>query len=225
MNTPDIVTKEELKSPIKTNEAEVWVQCLLKRFHQTEESKQFYFLKKGIVQDIVDELLPLSKYATYAYDNPDIYLKFYPGSLTSYDADFIDINGRLIERVEVTMALDGQQERIQSECLIKHGFTPIYQTPKFSGKAKDREIEEWGHDLIESDVVIKQQAELIQSVYNKKVNKIHKYPNTTLLIGMNAHLLMSWEYEEIIGKIVLNKPTFQSVKLVNIANGQFWDLE
>ena len=58
----------------------------------------------------MDEIRPLSKYAMHAYNDPKIYLKYYPDTKNSFDADFIDADKNLIERVEVTMAIDGQGE-------------------------------------------------------------------------------------------------------------------
>ena len=179
------ISEDVLERIVKTTEVEQWVSSLLKKFHKNEDSKQYYFLKKGIVKEIVDELIPLSKYSMHAYNDASVFLKFYSGSKQSFDAEFIDTNNNLIERVEVTMAIDGQVKTIQAEHLIKYSYAPVYKTPDFTGKVKGRVIIEHESGCVDSITIIKEQAALLQNSYNKKQENIHKYPNTTLLIGLD----------------------------------------
>ncbi|MCK4622559.1 MAG: hypothetical protein KAT62_10160 [Desulfuromonadales bacterium] len=202
-----------------------WAHSLLARFHEPKEAIEFQRLKKGITQELHDELIPLGKYAKSHYNNPEIYLRFYSGSETSYDAEFVDKDERLIERVEVTMAIDGQQARIQSEAINKFGHSPVYQTPNYTGTSKNRSLGETESVTISSDTIIEIQAERLKSAYLKKHKNIHKYPNTTLLIGVDIPLFMEWEYQRIIENFQPLNNTFQSIKCVNISSEHCWHLK
>lgn len=225
MSFDKFVTESEMRSLIPSNEAEDWVNSLLRRFHTSEDSKQYLILRKGVVQEIFDELIPLVKYAKHRYNDPQVFLKFYPGSKTSFDADFVDNNGNLLERVEVTMAVDGQQNRIQAEALIEYGHSTVFHTPNYSGKAKDRVIDEPECCIIGSSDIIVEQARLLQTAYNKKHSNLHKYPDTTLLIGLNIPLLMNWEYEQVIRDFCVHENTFTSIKCVEVTSGKYWSLK
>lgn len=219
------VTESEIRNLIPSNEIEDWINSLLCRFHVSEDAKQYLILRKGIVQEIFDELIPLAKYAKHQYNDPDVFLKFYPGSKTSFDADFVDNSGNLLERVEVTMAVKGQQNRIQREALIKYGHSSFFHTPNYSGNKKNRVINEPECCIIDSSDIIAEQSTLLQTAYNKKHSKLHKYPDTTLLIGLNIPLLMNWEYEQVIRDFHIHKNTFTSIKCVEITTGKYWFLK
>lgn len=221
----NLVNEAELRKPIICNEAEQWVQMLLHRFHKSEETKQYLFLKRGIIQELIDELIPLSKYASRVYADSEVFLKFYPGTTTSFDADFVDKNDKLIERVEVTMAIDGQQKRIQAEALVKYGHTRIHETPKYSGKMRNRIIEEPESHITSSSAIIERQTLLLQEAYLKKHKNLHKYPETTLLIGVDIPLFMDWEYKKIMDGFRIMDKTFKSIKCVNVSSNHYWCLK
>ncbi len=221
MKTNITITDKELSQPIKTTDAEHWVDSLLQKFHDTENNKQYLILRKGLVKEIVDELLPLVKYAKHQYNDPNVFLKFYPGSSQSFDAEFINNNNEVIERVEVTMAINGQNRRIQSEYFIKYSHAPIFEAPNYSGNSKERSLPEHQSSCISSDIIYKNQLSLLQSAYDKKQKNIHKYPNLTLLIGLDLPLHMSFEFQQIINYFKSEENTFKSIKCVSICGAHF----
>lgn len=225
MNPNNLVSLEELNVPVRSDEALEWVESLLKRFYKSKLGTEFIRLKKGITQEILDELLPLSRYAKAYYNTPDVLLQFYPGCKTSYDADFICCRGSLIERVEVTMAIDGQQSRIQAEAIQEYGHSPIYQTPKFTGNSKNRKIFETESETISNEDIIKIQVDRIQKAYTNKHKNIHKYPNVTLLIGVDIPLFVESECLQILEKLNIFDNTFDSIKCVNTSSHQYWCLK
>ncbi|WP_299589551.1 hypothetical protein [uncultured Microbulbifer sp.] len=223
MNT--LINIDELRDYIQSDIALKWVKSLISRYSETPESLDFITLKKGITKEVLDELLPLSKYAQSYYNDPKVFLKFYPGSTTSYDADFIDSEGKLLERKEVTVAIDGQQSTIQAESIVEFGHSPIYHTPEYCGNVKNRTINETDGDIVGTDSIIDLQSERIQRAYRKKHENLHKYPNTTLLIGADIPLFMEWEYQAIIDKFEVLEDTFNSIKCVNISSNHCWILK
>ncbi|MBN1906328.1 MAG: hypothetical protein JW927_14650 [Deltaproteobacteria bacterium] len=225
MDFNHLISKQELQKPISTDKAFKWVESLLNRFLESEDSKRFLRLKNGVTQELIDELYPLGKYSKNYYNNPDIFLKYYPGSEKSFDADFIDGKGNLIEKVEVTMAIDGQQQRIQSEAINEFGHSPVYQTPNYTGNRRNRVLKETESTTISSDKIFEIQTKRIQEAYRKKHTNIIKYPNMTLLIGVDIPLFMEWEYERIISQFEMLENSFESIKCVNVSSDHCWVLK
>jgi len=225
MNFNKLVNIQELQIPISSDKAAEWVKTLLSRFHKSKKSRDYLWQIKGIVKEILDELRPLGKYATNYYSNPEIFLKYYPGSSTSYDADFINCDGDIIERVEVTMAIDGHQRSIQREYINDFGYSRVYQTPEYSGNIRKRQWKETEVAIINSDEIIKIHHEQIQEAYIKKHNNIQKYPDMTLLIGVDISLLVEWELQMIIDYFEVYENSFKSIKCVNVASDHCWVLK
>jgi hypothetical protein len=225
MNPNSLIKDNELRNLIRSDKALEWVESLMIRFHDSKENLEFIRLKNGVTQELLDELLPLGIYAKNNYNKPNIFLKYYPGSVTSYDADFIDQNGDLIERVEVTMAINGQQSRIQAEAINKYGHSSVYHTPEYSGKSKKRKIKKSDVVTIESDSIVELYVERIQEAYVKKHENLNKYPETTLLIGVDIPLFMESKYQAIIESFKILENTFNSIKCVNTSSNHYWCLK
>ena len=224
MDPYKLINVEELSEKVQSDKALEWVESLMGRFHTTKEARDLSRLRNRVTQELFYELLPLANYAKKHYNDPNVLLKFYPGSENSFDAEFINLNGTLVERVEVTMAIDGQQSRIQAEALNQFGHFSVYHTPEYSGKSKSRKIKEPSCTTISTDALIDLHASRIQKAYIDKHKNLHKYPNITLLIGVDMPFLMLWEYQAIIQKIELQQNTFQSVKIVNVSSNNYWNL-
>lgn len=224
MNPNLIIDIEELKKPIRSDLVEVWVNELLSRFQTSKICREFIRLKKGVTQELMDEIYPLSKYSSAEYNDSNIFMRFYPGSETSFDADFVGVDGALIERVEVTMAIDGVRARIQGEAINIFGHSPVYHTPDYRGNSKNRIISEPESQIITSDEIFSEQADLLNAAYRKKHNNLHKYPNTTLLIAMDIPLFMEWEYDQIMERFSPLENTFKKVVCVNMSSNHYWRL-
>lgn len=224
VNINEIVSSEELGLPKRVDVAFEWTSALLERFHTNDELKKILILKKGLVQEIVDELLPLSIYSGEEYAGSDFFLKFYPGSTNSFDGEVIDKEGKLIERLEVTMAVDGYQRALQGESLLQLGHSPIYHTPEYSGKYQEREILESQPELICSSEIIRRHSSQILEVYEKKSRNISKYPDTNLLIAIDLGLLLDFECDQIINAAKIENSSFPRVSLVDITSKRVWRL-
>lgn len=222
-----MITAQELRKPIACDDVDSWVESLQQRFHVSEEWKTRLKFRKRPVDEVVYELVPLSKYINVFHKTPDLKLYYFPGSGQSFDAEIRKINGEILERIEVTMAIDGYGETIKTECLLEHGIAPIIKTPEFTGLSKSRVISENTSCIAESEDVILHYSGLIQGAFNKKQENIDKYPNTTLLIGIEVQefFLEPWEFDAILELIKIPKDTFDKVILVNISSDQYWKLK
>lgn len=206
---------------------ETWVEELLNRFHKTKELKSILVNRERQVAEIIYELLPLSKYINAYFKKSDYFLHFYPGSSQSFDAEIKNKEGNLIEKIEVTMAIDGQSDRIKTECSIVHGIAPVIKTPEYSGNARNRVINADTTLLAEPEDVINYYKDLIQSAFDKKHKKLYKYSNTVLLIAFEVpkFFLEQWEFNEIIKSLNIPNNTFNKVVVVNVSSNQYWLLK
>lgn len=222
-----MITEQELREPIACDDVESWIESLLQRFHVSEEWKTRLKLRKKPVDEIVYELVPLSKYINAFYKNSDFKLYYFPGSGQSFDAEIREIGGELVERIEVTMAIDGYGDTIRTECLLEHGIAPIIKTPVFTGLSKNRVISENTSYIADSEDVILNYTSLIKNAFKKKQENIDKYPNTTLLIGIEVpeFFLESSEFDVISKSVKIPKDTFDKIILVNISSDQCWELK
>ena len=224
MDPNSLIDKEEISRLVPSCQVEQWVVSLLERYYSSRELIDFIRLKKGVTQELLEELLPLGKYASSYYKDSNVFLQFYPGTKNSFDADFVDFDGNLIERIEVTMAINGMQSRIQSEAINTFGHSCVYHTPKYTGSVKNRIISEPECKTIGSEEIIQIQAGWLNEAYCKKHKKLHKYPNATLLIGMDIPLFMEWEYQKIMDMFTPKPNTFKKVVCVNTSSNHSWRL-
>jgi hypothetical protein len=222
-----MITAQELREPIACDDVDSWIESLLQRFHVSEEWKTRLKLRKKPVDEIVYELVPLSKYINAFHKTPDLKLYYFPGSSQSFDAEIRKLNGELVERIEVTMAIDGYGDTIRTECLLEHGIAPIIKTPEFTGLSKNRVISVNTSCIADSEDVILNYASLIKDAFKKKQENIDKYPNTTLLIGIEVQefFLEPWEFDVILESVKIPKDTFDKIILVNVSSDQYWRLK
>lgn len=219
-----IVAETELSSPVPVEHAYDYANSLLKRFHANERLKHILILRKGVVQEIVEEFVPLSIYSSLVYSSQGCLLKFFPGSKQSFDGQIVDLKGDVIETIEVTMAVDGYKRVLQGESLIKFGHSPIYQTPEYRGNARERVLYESEAEMVSIEEVIESHICQILRAYEKKAKHIQKYPDTTLLIATDLGLLLENERQEIISSVNLKSSEFPKVILVDITTKKIWQM-
>ncbi len=121
---------KELEVPVLVAHFSEWVTNLCKRFQTTEDDMQLFIEKRNrIIKYLQDELIPLSYFCQhYTLQHPGMYIRYYPGSQQSFDAKILDSNKEDFEKLEVTLADFGYEERIRNELLLKFGCVPLYST-------------------------------------------------------------------------------------------------
>jgi hypothetical protein len=216
------VSLDELEVPIVAWHAYEWAQNLLKRYHYDDESRRMLQLGKGTVSKILGEVLPLAVYARQRKDFEDVYLHYFSSSSQSFDAEFRTREGELVERTEVTIAINGLEEQIRRETIEQHGWSPGFGLNEYAGSVRNREIPEPEHRLHGQEEAVANLKSLVESAYAKKVRNIDKYPGTSLVIGVDCFALNSKaEFQEVISPVVATKTPFEAVNVVDI-NGRFY---
>ncbi|HEY9833175.1 MAG TPA: hypothetical protein V6D26_21660 [Stenomitos sp.] len=216
------VTIEELEIPIIAWDAYEWAQNLLKRYHRDDESGRMLRLSKGIVSKILEEILPLAVYAGQRSDFKDVYLHYFASSGQSFDAEFRTGEGELIERTEVTIAFDGFEEQIRRETIERYGWSPGFGLNEYAGSVRNRAIPEPEHRIYGQQEAVAKLKSLVESSYTKKVAEITKYPDTSLVIGVDCFVLNSQtEFQEVISSVVATDCPFDAVNIVD-TNKRFY---
>jgi len=216
------VAIDELEVPIVAWDAYEWVQNLLKRYHYDDESRQMLQLGKGTVSKILEEVLPLAVYARQRKDFKNVYLHYFASSSQSFDAEFRTGESELVERTEVTIAINGFEEQIRRETIERHGWSPGFGLNEYAGSVRNREIPEPENRLHGQEEAVAKLKSLVESAYAKKVRNIDKYLGTSLVIGVDCFVLNSRaEFQEVISPVVGTKTPFEAVNIVD-TNGRFY---
>ncbi|MDF0750152.1 hypothetical protein NLU14_07890 [Marinobacter sp. 71-i] len=216
------VSLAELEVPIVAWDAYEWVQNLLERYHYDDESRRILQLGKGTVSKILEEVLPLAVYAKERIDFENVYLHYFASSSQSFDAEFRTGKGELVERTEVTIAINGFEEQIRRETIEQHGWSPGFGLNEYIGSVRNREIPEPEHRLHGQEEAVENLKNLVASAYSKKLENIDKYPGTSLLIGVDCFVLNSTsEFQKVISPVVGLKTPFEAVNIVD-TNGRFY---
>lgn len=219
---PQPVSLEELEVPILAWQAYEWTQNLLKRYHHDEESRRMLQLGKGAVSKILGEVVPLAVYARQRKEFEEVYLHYFASSSQSFDAEFRTRDGELVERTEVTIAINGLEEQIRRETIEQHGWSPGFGLNEYAGNVRNRKIPEPGHRLHGQEEAVANLKSLVESAYAKKVGNIDKYPGTSLVIGVDCFVLNSRvEFLEVIAPVLAYKTPFEAVNIVD-TKGRFF---
>ncbi|MFA0811041.1 hypothetical protein [Microbulbifer epialgicus] len=216
IDTEKLITAQELEQPILVRKALQKAKAICDRFNTTKANRDYIYFRKGLTKELFEEVIPLAIYGADKYAKTDVILQYYSGSSNSFDGDFISSEGRLIERVEVTYAVDGHTVQLQRECATQFGEAPLTRKPRYSGNSKNRVIHPPEIEIEPSSTPLGIQVKLITEAFEKKNKNIHKYKDMTLLIAVEFPLLLPFEEESIIKKVELKGSGFNSVYIVDV---------
>lgn len=220
-----IVTLEELSIPIRTEEVNNWVRKLCSRYHGSDSYLAYLNEQQGVPKKILGELLPIANLINFkSIPYQEAYLHYYPYGTTSFDAEIKDYQGNIVEKIEVTQACNGYQERLEREKLRGHGIANIwiYENRKDQRFQKDPLDPEIG--TISSDQITKDGINLIQEAVRRK-SIPGKYPNTSLLVSFDDFRFLSLQDRSILEETFNSfKSPFSTIYFVGISGHYFYEL-
>ncbi len=218
MSINDIIKPDELSQLIKCSEALDVYENLINRFSTSHETAEYLRLKNGIAQELVDEFAPFSIYAHQCHGNSNNLMKYYYDTNQSFDGEILNAKAELLERVEITCAIDGHNESVRMERLNKEGMANVFGTVSYTGKKGNREFDEEEIQTVSSTQLETHYIELIDSAYLKKKNKVGKYDGMILLIAIEDFLVKGHNMDKIVSRLSLSKDRFSSIYLINICS-------
>ena len=214
------VDTAELNVVLKLGEFRPWVESLCERYKNPEWNDHFV-AKRGLTNRIQGELIPLALLCFHLTTlRSNSYLKYFPGSTQSFDAQMLSADHSVEEVLEVTLACDGYRDSIAGEYLKKHGWAPLWIPLEYSGRKNSREISlpvirsMSTHQIIEDGLTLVRNAVDTKSVSGK-------YQNTSLVVGFEDFRLRNIDFEYARNALLGIKSTFQVIYYVGLG-GRFF---
>lgn len=139
----DLLTKTELERPRTPSELRLYIDSVAEKIGQDKQLINKHRLKDGLSREFIQELLPLSIYASWKYPDDNALFSLRIGN-QPYDAIVTDLSNKFSHKVEITWPIDGKYENQQVKHLNKHGWSDLAvgDTQKTRAKAIDRVIEQ-----------------------------------------------------------------------------------
>lgn len=218
MSISDIVEPDELSQLIKCSDALNAYESLISRFSSSNETAEYLRSKKGIAQELVDEFAPFCIYAYQCHGDSNNLMKYYYDTNQSFDGEILNAKTELLERVEITCAIDGHNESVRMERLNEKGMANAFGKVKYIGKKGNREFAAEEVKTVSSTQLEALYIELIYCAYLKKKNKTGKYDGMILLIAIEDFLVKEHNMDKIISELYLSKDRFRSIFLINISS-------
>ena len=112
-----MITKEEFQKERSPSDLREFVEQLKQTVQSEKSERHFGIQKKGLYKEFLDELIPLSCFAMWKYD--DSY-KIEPvlGN-QGYDAKVFNKTGEEIDRIEITIPHNGAAEATDTRFVVR----------------------------------------------------------------------------------------------------------
>jgi hypothetical protein len=187
----NLVTEEELSKERSSSELIKWIQNKFAEIAEIEGGKDAVRMRKGRCKELVEEVYPLSIFASKKYGEvDDVYFKPVIGS-QNYDAIVRSKDENY--KLEITLAHEGELEFLRRFMLKERGYAPASgQIKKTGTKNTGRKLE---LELVAKNVDdhLREQIDLIRDALGRKLKKDYDL-GTSLLIMFED--VVSFDEEE-----------------------------
>lgn len=119
-----MITKEMLEQPRTPAELRAFVAAKRAEIEADRGEYEAAMQKRGLYKRFVEELMPLSRLSESLF-GPDVLVRPMLGN-QGFDAEILNRNGEVIERVELTIPHDGAAAADNVRKVIKRGFGEVY---------------------------------------------------------------------------------------------------
>lgn len=219
------ISLEDLRRDFPLGEAKEMVHQLFRRFHPPELREHIYF-RIGLCKELQDELFPLSLLADHLYDSsPGAVLRYLADNSPTHDAEIAG-PGKSLERIQVTLAEDIQQERIAREALVKFGHAPLWENIPYEGNQHDRKLQEPDYTTHDNKDTVREAIALITRAVERKAVKWEKqYQDVSLLVAFDDFRLFSTDdFEETHAALRSIRNPFSKTYYVGLT-GRYFQME
>ena len=147
----------------------------------------------------------------------DLFVKMYPDRKEPYDADIVSAKDDVIERFEITMAIDGHEESVRIEYLSEYGRADVFWPVQFNGKKGNRRYFNTDTEAYSNTDHDNKQIEIFNKTFKKKILKKDRYEDVSLLIGIDCVAKLTNSYwNEVKNTIVQEKGPFNNIYIADI---------
>ncbi|MFN5048484.1 hypothetical protein [Roseateles sp.] len=217
---PEPVQLEELGSLVEIESYQAWVHALCARYHTDTHWLNYFRLKKGQAKQLQDELIPLGRLAQRLSPRfSGAKLRFLPGSKQSFDAELIESTDRVAEIIEITLACNGQQDALSTECLVEHGFVPLYSEIAATGTKTNRQIAEPELVSLDAQELTHICFEMIRYAVSRKSGSGKYHSGISLLVAFDDFMLRPTEEDQdyLKGELLKLRSVFKTVYYVGLS--------
>jgi hypothetical protein len=179
-------------------ELKLFTDDQLRRLSSTREGKSAIRLRKGPVKPFMEEILPLSLWATRVYGSrEDVRCRWVRGN-QSFDAIIIDLS-KLPHygfRLEITLASSGYQERLRSEYADEHGFVPMTGPILTSGTKANRKIDTHLECSSRGDQIWKAYQQVREAI-ERKASKPYTSGTSLLVMAEDVEFELDSHFDDL----------------------------
>jgi hypothetical protein len=210
---PEPLSVEELGSRVPLTEVRAWVEGLCARY-RNPEWKDYFDEKRGLTNKLQGELVPLALLCDQlSPSRATAFLRYFPSSGQSFDAQVLAADGRIEEVLEVTLACDGYRDSIAGEFLKKYGSAPLWIPPSYAGRRTSRELPLPEVQSMDAEQIVEDGLVLVRNAVEAKSTS-GKYENVSLVVGFEDFRLLSGHYEYAKAEFDKIKSVFATVYFV-----------
>jgi hypothetical protein len=119
----------ELERPRKPSELSRFVNELFRTIEGDEAAQQAARLRRDHFKEFIREILPLSIFASWRYPDEQVLCVPRIGN-QGYDAEIVNLDNELVERIEVTWPEDGQLRKLVARRLNELGHDRCEVDPR-----------------------------------------------------------------------------------------------
>lgn len=195
MPVPEL-SKDELEAPRTQQQMSAWVTEVLSVFGSTPEGKSAFRLSKsGLVKQLVEEMLPLNRFAEGFYlGDPDVEFRLVVGN-QSYDA-LVVRGAQTIKYLQITQAFDGYQSYLRKLHLDQNKSVVITGPTPTKDKLTERAAQGSGFEVDHREVLDKTFQDIRSAVQRKSAMRYEL--DTALIVNAESfHFLDASDVEAL----------------------------
>jgi hypothetical protein len=178
-----LVTKDELTVERTPDELIAWIQQKFQEIERIEGGKKAARMRKGYCKQLVEEILPLSIFATHVYSGKS-HITFRPviGN-QNYDVLITDrsVSPPNISRLEITQAHEGEAGFLRRLLLQDQGWAPASGAIEKTGTKNTGIKLKASMDARDFEDIVAELVCLVTEAFERKLNRIYEQ-GTALLI-------------------------------------------
>ncbi len=222
--TPDnFISAEEIQKNRSIADMNLWLKEQYKKFDCSQSAKEYFRARKGLVKQLMEEVLPVFRYAESKYGLcTETTIQPVIGN-QSFDA--LIYNGIDKYKVEATVAIDGYQEHHRMNILNKEISVPAWGKIEIIGTKHTEHSYQFESIGVSNIDIYKTLVARITTAYNQKISKSYNGVKALIIgfedfIGFNNPLEISAFKEMLYNIENINKGCFKEVWIVG-SSGKF----
>ena len=133
------MTVQDYETPRTSAELKAWWHARYREYGQSREGIIYCREGKGLSKKFHEEAHPMCTFMAAYFPSPSIRCRLSAGNDPA-DAVLMDEGGGIVQRIQITFAVDGRTEHLRSKELTKSGHVDGLGKPVESGHGRNRTV-------------------------------------------------------------------------------------